>query len=106
MSKMVKKSVLTDLDVVVLVVNVCVLPLSPANSLLVQLGHQIVHFYVTLPDLLFLQIVLLVVFLPFLLVRVFVIDSVIEILVVQLFIVPVEFSNSRVEANHQILVCH
>ena len=127
-----QKQLLTDFDVIVVVVYVCLLSAALAGvfsgehgafltgSLSLFLGgDQIVDLDVALLNCLllkpfFLLSVLVAVLVAlfgsfrfsFLLVCVLVVDSIVEVLVVEFLVVPVQLSDARVESYHHVLILH
>ena len=69
--------------------------------------NQIIHLHITLPYLFFFYRNLLVfIQCTFLFVRVFMVHSVIEILVIKFFVISVKFTNTVMKTNHEIFVHH
>ena len=88
-----------------MVVNVCLFPLP--LPLPCGVRHQIIYLHIALPDVLFLQalvVILVTLLVHFLLVGVLVVHSIVKVLVIQFFIVPVQFPHSGVESDHHILI--
>ena len=92
-----------NLNIVVVIVEISILADSPIFS---AVTHQIVHYYFVCLDYFLFHVFLFVSGFCFLFVGVFMVNSVVEILVVQFLVVTVKLTHSLVEANHQVFVLH
>jgi hypothetical protein len=97
---------LTDFNVIIVIVDICFFPTSFTSrvGIFIIICHQVVHLYITLLDVLLFHFFLFLIYL--LLVCVFMVNTVIEILIVQLLEVTVQFTNTWVESNHNVFVLH
>jgi hypothetical protein len=97
-----KFGVLTYFNVIIVVVYIGLLSMSSSCCLSrFCLCDEVVHLNITLPDLFLFDplFIFAILFIDFLLIGVLMINTVIKVLVVQLFIVSIELSDSRMEPD-------
>lgn len=114
---------LTQFDVVVVIVDVDGFSSALGTIIASARRHQVVDLHIGVTDallswsiistsgrvrrlaLLGLLFVLVALF-AFLLVGIFVIDTVVKILIIQFFVVAIKLAHSRMESDHQVFVAH
>ena len=119
--------ILTYLDIIIVIVDISLFPLSLSCCILICAvligglslffgGDKVVYLDIALLDrlllntFLFLGSILLAILatlrLTFLLIRIFMIHTIVKILIVQLLIITIKFTDTWMESNHDIFVFH
>lgn len=97
------------IDLYVIIVEGAVSILSyplPGGVCGVSGRDEVVHLDVTLPDLFFFYGLFIFLGLSFLFVGVLVVHSIVKVLIVELLVVSVQFTNAMMEPDHDVFVHH